>query len=189
MSESDHWSGRFIHFDTQARALHDRAYALISVGLTGLVTIAGISVAYAKFEILLTIPFAVVVLWATGLRMLHEQFFLGLYRDEAEKQIALMRGGTARLGTWNRFAGRHIRFGWPNYALFAVLVITTIGLMVASLLIAAWELPNQRGWVVAAAVGSGFAITAIAMAWAKGSKMIADGYAQLDDDASGSELA
>lgn len=125
MDDLEYWVRRFEHFDVQSRALFDRATNLVAISLTVLSGTAGVALAYSRNEILIVIPFVVLIVWALGLRMVHEQLLLAAYRDYAEEQ---MRNGkftteesASEFLVWHSFGGRRMVTLFPNLFMYVLL--------------------------------------------------------------------
>lgn len=175
---------RFEQFDNQARVLLARALQLVSVGLTLLVTAAAAFVAYERYEILLAIPVSVILLWAVGIRMIHEHQYLAAYRDAAEQALADMRIGdpSSKLAVWHSFGGRRLATGPSNTALYGVLIVISLGLMIGPLVVAVIALPSLLVLIILEAFGVIVALVALGVA-ARGVNIdVAEAYALIADE-------
>jgi hypothetical protein len=177
MTAPGYWSSRFEHYDTQARAQMDKGLALVGIGLTSVTALAGIAVAYSRYEALLALPVALAIIWAVGLRMLEEYMWMCVYRDRAEKQLEVeMKLDGAMLTTWQQPAGNSIRWGALNHTFYAIVIATTVGVTVLSTWIVAINLPEA--WMLngAIAVGSAAAYGSLAAAWIGTGQKVSHAY-------------
>lgn len=158
------WSRRFVQYDTEARNQLHKATQLVTLGLTVLSGAAAAFVAYKRFDILMAVPVAVLILWAVGSRMLNEHMYLAAYRDHAEERMARIAGvEVPGFSVWHSLGGQAIASGRANFAFYGVLALISAGLLTAPFIIAAIFVPTYAGWVIglAAAVLS---LTAVVIA-------------------------
>lgn len=77
-AELEIWQSRFLNYSAASREVWLRALQLITIGLTFLLTLTGIVIAQDALPILVAVPAVLVLLWAVGVRLLHESLHLSV---------------------------------------------------------------------------------------------------------------
>lgn len=160
MDADELWQQRFLQYDGQARALQNKIFELIAIGLTAVSALSGIAISYSRFEFFAFVPIICLLLWAIAARMLHEHLLLSAFRDFCEARAARLLSGTmpSAFDSWRKFGGQTSMKGWPNYYAFSVVIIVTLGLVGGSLgfLFTVDVIPTL--WLIAESIAVGLAL-------------------------------
>ena len=160
MDADELWQQRFLQYDGQARALQNKIFELIAIGLTAVSALSGIAISYSRLEFFAFVPIICLLLWAIAARMLHEHLILSAFRDYCEaRAVKLLPGNVpSAFDSWRKFGGQTSMKGWPNYYAFSVVIIVTLGLVGGSLgfLFTVDVVPTS--WLVAESIAVGLAL-------------------------------